>query len=165
MIASPSNRMHRRPGGARLPARQNMRGLSLIEILVSVVILGIGLLGVAAMQSLALRGGQSSLEASQVVMQSNAIIEAMRANRARAADYNTGGMVCAPGAGGTLAQNDLANWITTLKQNVSGAAAAADVTTCGAIAGCPVACVVTVQWDDSRAGGAATRTFATRTRI
>lgn len=163
MIARMSSQL-RLGAGQRLRARGRMSGLSLIEILVSVVILGIGLLGVAAMQSLALRGGQSSLEASQVVMQSNAIIEAMRANRANADDYNTGTMVCAAGAGGTLAQNDLANWITTLKQNVSGPAAAADVSTCGEIADCPDACVVTVQWDDSRAGGG-TRTFETRTRI
>jgi type IV pilus assembly protein PilV len=143
-----------------------MRGLSLIEILVSVVILGIGLLGVAAMQSLALRGGQSSLEASQVVMQSNAIIEAMRANRANADDYNTDGMVCTAGAGGTLAQNDLENWLTTLKENVSGDDnAATDTTTCGEIEGCPDACVVTIQWDDTRAGGDVTRNFETRTRI
>lgn len=150
-------RMPRRPG-----SRRRMQGLSLIEILVSVVILGIGLLGVAAMQSLALRGGQSSLEASQAVMQSNAIIEAMRANRANANAYNTGSLVCTVGAGGTLAQNDLANWISTLKANIGGTVT--DTTTCGQIAGCPAACVVTVTWDDSRAGGG-TRTFVTRTRI
>lgn len=153
----------RRPAPSRLVARSRMRGLSLIEILVSVVILGIGLLGVAAMQSLALRGGQSSLEASQAVMQSNAIIEAMRANRADSGSYNTAGMVCAAGAGGTLAQNDLANWIRTLKTNIGGDPA--DTTTCGQIAGCPGACVVTVQWNDSRAGGGNNRQFQTRTRI
>lgn len=152
-----------RGSARRLGARNRMRGLSLIEILVSVVILGIGLLGVAAMQSLALRGGQSSLEASQAVMQTNAIIEAMRANRANAAAYNTGGMVCAAGSGGTLAQNDLENWITSLKTDVGGTDT--DTTTCGEIAGCPDACVVTVQWDDSRAGGGSTREFETRTRI
>jgi len=152
-----------RRSARRLGARNRMRGLSLIEILVSVVILAIGLLGVPAMQSLALRRGQSSLEASQAVMQTNAIIEAMRANRANAAAYNTGGMVCTAGTGGTLAQNDLVNWITSLKANVGGTAA--DTTTCGHIENCPEACVVTVQWDDSRAGGSTTRSFETRTRI
>lgn len=152
-----------RRSARRLGARSRMRGLSLIEILVSVVILGIGLLGVAAMQSLALRGGQSSLEASQAVMQTNAIIESMRANRANAAAYNTGAMVCAAGTGGTLAQNDLVNWLTTLKANIGGNPA--DTTTCGQIVGCPGACVVTVRWDDSRAGGSNVRQFATRTRI
>ena len=81
----------------RLPSasRSRVSGLSLIEVLVSVLILGIGLLGIAAMQSMALRGGQSSLESSQVVISTNSIIEAMRANRANAANYNTGGKRCA----------------------------------------------------------------------
>ena len=62
-------------------ARQ-MRGMSMIEVLVSVMVLGVGLLGIAAMQSIALRGGQGSLESSQAVMAANSIIEAMRANAA-----------------------------------------------------------------------------------
>lgn len=161
MIARNRSPMGRR-SGARLQ-RHRQAGLSLIEILVSVVILGIGLLGVAAMQSLALRGGQSSLEASQAVIQTNAIIEAMRANRVNANDYATAGMVCAVPAGGTLAQNDLANWITNLKLSIGGATT--DTTTCGQITGCPLNCVITVRWDDSRAGGSAIRQFTTRTTI
>ena len=141
-----------------------MRGVSLIEILVSVVVLGVGLLGVAAMQAVALRGGQSSLETSQAVMQTNAIAEAMRANRARAGDYNTTGMVCAAGAGGTLAQNDIAAWLTDLKTTIGGNAAT-DTTTCGEILNCPDNCQITVRWSDVRAGGSATRELVTRTRI
>lgn len=144
---------------ARAPSR--VRGIGLIEVLVSVLVLGIGLLGVAALQSFALRGGQSSLESSQGVMQATAIIEAMRANRANAANYNIG-MTCAVPSGGTLAQNDLRDWITGLKATMG---TAADTTTCGQIAGCPGACVVTVRWDDARAGGGATRSVATRTTI
>ena len=160
MIARKPSPMRRR-SGPRLH-RRRQAGLSLIEILVSVVILGIGLLGVAAMQSLALRGGQSSLEASQAVMQTNAIIEAMRANRTNANAYN-GAMLCAVPSGGTLAQNDIANWISSLKTSIAGVTT--DTTTCGQITGCPANCVITVQWDDSRAGGEADRTFTTRTTI
>lgn len=163
MIPKPSTtctlRRARHP--ASMPSR--MRGVSLIEVLVSVVILGVGLMGVAAMQSVALRGGQSSLEASQAVMQTNAIAEAMRANRANAGSYNTGGMLCAAGAGSTLAQNDLRAWLINMKANIAGDAT--DVTTCGQIAGCPVDCVISVRWDDRRAGGSGTRTITTRTRI
>jgi type IV pilus modification protein PilV len=139
-------------------------GVSLIEVLVSVVVLSIGLLGVAAMQSIALRGGQSSLESSQAIIQTSAILEAMRANRLNAVAYNTAGMICVtPAAGGTLAQDDISNWIGSLKQTIGSGAA--DVTTCGQIAGCPAACVITVRWDDSRAGGGQNRTIATRTTI
>jgi len=140
-----------------------MRGISLIEVLVSVIVLGVGLLGVAAMQSVALRGGQSSLESSQAVIQTNAIAEAMRANRMNAAQYNTAGMVCAATAGTTLAARDLNAWITDLKTTIGGSAA--DTTTCGGIRGCPLGCEITVRWNDQRAGGSATREVTTEVRI
>lgn len=163
MSDSDSSAMPRRQrlSGAR---RAHARGVSLIEVLVSVVVLSIGLLGVAAMQSIALRGGQSSLESSQAIIQTSAILEAMRANRLNAGAYNTAGMICAtPAGGGTLAQDDVSNWIGSLKQTIGSGAA--DATTCGQITGCPLNCVITVQWDDSRAGGGQNRQIATRTTI
>lgn len=150
-----------RSGGKCSP--RHMRGISLLEVLVSVVVLSIGLLGVAAMQSIALRGGQSSLESSQATIQTIAIIEAMRANPERAADYNIG-MTCAVPGGGTLAQNDVSDWISSLKSTI-GNGPGEDTTTCGAIAGCPANCTITVQWDDDRAGGGNQRTMTTVTRI
>jgi type IV pilus assembly protein PilV len=149
--------------GSSVSRARAMRGVSLIEVLVSVVIIAIGLLGIAAMQSMALRGSQSSLESSQAVMQTNAIMEAMRANRANAAFYNMAMTCAAPAGGGSLAANDQRDWITALKSVIGQGAA--DVTTCGEIAGCPGACVVTGQWNDERAGGAATRQVITETRI
>ncbi|WP_334178261.1 type IV pilus modification protein PilV [Pseudoxanthomonas sp.] len=142
---------------------RSVRGISLIEVLVAVVVLSIGLLGVAAMQSVALRGGQSSLETSQAVMQTNAILDAIRANRANAAAYNTDAMVCTAVAGSDVAGSDLQTWITDLKNNIANNDA--DTTTCGEIRGCPEACVITIQWDDSRAGGGNERQVVTRTTI
>ena len=75
-----------RPQATRIGAI-GAQGMSMIEVLVSVMVLGVGLLGIAAMQSIALRGGQGSLESSQAVMASNSTIEAMRANRANASAY------------------------------------------------------------------------------
>ncbi|MCD9005137.1 type IV pilus modification protein PilV [Luteimonas sp. XNQY3] len=147
------------------------RGLSLIEVLVAVVVLGIGLLGTAALQATALRSGQSSYESSMAVTQANSILEAMRANAtaARAGDYNIAQQCAVPAAGGTRAQRDIQRWITDLKTSVGGAstaaALAADTTTCGTIADCPLDCTITVQWDDQRAGGEATRQIVTSTRI
>ena len=148
--------------GNNVSASRQTHGVSLIEVLVSVVILGVGLLGIAAMQSVALRSGQSSLESSQGVMQTMSITEAMRANRVNAGAYNLGAMQCTVPAGGTLAQNDIAAWITALKATIG---TAGDTSTCGQITGCPINCVITVRWDDSRAGGAAARTVVTRARI
>lgn len=142
---------------------RNIRGMSLIEVLVAVLVLAVGLLGVAAMQSLALRGGQSSLETSQVVMQTTSIIEAMRANRLNASSYNIGKTCSAASIGAAgLVGDDLKKWIDNLKSTVG---AAGDATTCGQIAGCPNSCVVTIFWDDSRAGGGSSRSIVTETRI
>lgn len=145
------------------PIPRHAQGMSLIEVLVAVLVLAVGLLGVAAMQALALRGGQGSLESSQAVMSANSIIEAMRANRVNASNYNIGKTcsVASVGAGG-LAGDDLKKWIETLKSTVG---VTGDATTCGQIAGCPNACVVTVFWDDSRAGGASARSMVTEARI
>ena len=95
--------------------------------------------------------------------QTTSIIEAMRANRANAGSYNIG-MTCSVGAVGVggLAGDDLKNWIGALKGTVG---VAGDATTCGQISGCPDACVVTVIWDDARAGGASARNVVTETRI
>lgn len=146
---------------------RDVRGMSLIEVLVAVLVLAVGMLGVAAMQALALRGGQGSLESSQAVMAANSIIEAMRANRANAAGYVYNGIATCgtvPAAGTSLAGNDLNNWVTRLKDTI-GTGAATDITTCGSISAAGGIYTVTVQWDDSRAGGGSTRTVVTEASI
>lgn len=140
--------------------------MSLIEVLVAVLVLAVGLLGVAAMQALALRGGQGSLESSQAVMAANSIIEAMRANRANAAAYvYNGTAACAsvPAAGTSLAANDLNNWVTQLKATIG--TGVGDATTCASIGAVGGVYRVTVQWDDRRAGGGQTRTVVTEASI
>src|SRR3546814_14691706 len=58
-----------------------MRGTTRIEVLIAVLVLGIGMLGIASLQATSLRNSQSSLERSQAVIATYAIIDAMRANR------------------------------------------------------------------------------------
>ncbi|WP_449447864.1 type IV pilus modification protein PilV [Thermomonas brevis] len=143
------------------------QGMSLIEVLVAVLVLAVGLLGIAAMQALALRGGQGSLESSQAVMAANSIIEAMRANRNNAASYVYNGIAACgnvPAAAADLASNDLNNWATQLKETI-GSGVGADTTTCGSISVVGGLYRVTVQWDDRRAGGSQTRTVVTEARI
>jgi len=150
----------RRPTGRHLA--RNQRGVSLLEVMISVLILGIGLLGIAAMQALALRGGQGSLESSQAVMQTTSIAEAMRANRLNAGNYAMA-MTCSAGSGGSLAQNDQAAWINALKSTIG---VAGDTSTCGRIEALGNSRYrITVQWDDQRAGGSSTRQVATEVRI
>ncbi|AMJ55660.1 MULTISPECIES: type IV pilus modification protein PilV [Stenotrophomonas] len=129
---------------------RRLAGFSLIEVMVSVLVLGVALLGIAAMQATALRNGQSSLERSQVVAYSYSAIDAMRANRqaALAGAYNTDGMECTVPAGGTLAQNDVSRWIQSLKNGMTSDPD--DESICGQISCVAGVCTVTVQWDDTR---------------
>lgn len=59
---------------------KRMSGLSLIEILVTVVVLSIGLLGIAGMQAFGMRYSHDSYARSQATMLANELIERMHAN-------------------------------------------------------------------------------------
>jgi type IV pilus assembly protein PilV len=130
---------------------RNQHGTSLVEVLVAVLILGVGLLGIAAMQAVTLRNGQSSLERSQAVMHGYGILDAMRANviNARANSYNIGRTCAVPTATGTLAQRDLNAWLAGIQNNLGP-------TACGTIACNTNICDITVDWLDSRGTGGST---------
>lgn len=141
------NIFSKRPhAGLRRADRARMRGTSLIEILVAVVVLSTGLLGMVALQAKALRNNQSSLERSQAVVLTYSILERMRTNAtvARTGAYNYAwSAACAAPAGGTLAATDLTNWVGEIKAGLGQGA-------CGSIACAGNLCTITIQWDDSR---------------
>lgn len=141
-------------------AMRGERGFTLIEVLIAVLVLSVGLLGLAALQATALRNNQSSLQRSAGVVYTYSIIESMHANvdAARAGTYNMG-RICTVPAGGTLIQNDQRQWMRMLQQNLGADA-------CGAIACASDLCKVTVEWNDSRAKeGDAAQTFSTEVRL
>ncbi|MFD0727318.1 type IV pilus modification protein PilV [Lysobacter brunescens] len=137
------------------------RGVGLIEVLVAVLVLAIGLLGVAALQATALRNSQSSLERSQSVIHIYSIFDAMRANAdaARGGAYNMP-LTCAVPGGGSITANDQRQWIQTIQDNLGP-------TACGQVRCDGPTCTILVRWDDSRAGGASAQTysFSTTSRI
>lgn len=59
-------------------------GFSLIEVLVALLVLSIGLLGLAALQTTGLKFNHQSYERTQAVMQAYDIIDRMRANKSGA---------------------------------------------------------------------------------
>lgn len=152
--------MTRMPRSFRPAPRRAQRGVGMIEVLVAVLVLAIGLLGIAAMQAAALRNSQSSFERSTATVLVYSILDAMRANAnvARVGGYNMA-LTCNVPAGGDLAANDRAAWMTRVQQNLND-------TACGQIQCAADQCTVTIRWDDTRGtGGTATQTFATTTRI
>jgi len=145
----------------RSHSRRAQRGVGLVEVLISVVVLAFGLLGIAAMQLTALRNSQSSLERSQAVAQTYAILDAMRANDDRAikGDYNIPETCAVPDAGDIVA-NDLRHWMETMRRTDVLGPAACGTITCGARE-----CTIRVSWDDTRAGGDAKEFVETTTQL
>lgn len=131
-----------------LPSKQ--AGVGLIEILVAIVVLSIGLLGMAALQTRALSTNSSAMTQSMAVLASYSILEAMQADRtnALAGAYNhTVTANGCPTTQATLAQTQLGAWCSQLAQNMGALATTTGTVNCQPNG----ACKVTVQFDDSRA--------------
>jgi type IV pilus assembly protein PilV len=123
------------------------KGFTLLEILVTLLIMSFGLLGIAGIIVNSFKNNQSSYARTQASWLGNDIIERMRANRVTAetapSPYNLPMGIAPAGAGVVL--TDLSEWRASL-------AGALPVGT-GSVAVNPATQTVTVviQWDDSHA--------------
>lgn len=114
--------MYRRTKASRIfgnstPLRQ--RGFTLIEVLVSGLILAIGLVGVAGLQAFALKNNQSAFMRSQATALAYDLADRMRSNVAGvdSGSYAPASAAVVSGCGSTsgctpveMAHNDLAQW-------------------------------------------------------
>ncbi len=136
------------------------RGVGLIEVLIAVLVLAIGLLGIAALQAVTLKNSGSSAERSQAVMQAYTALDMLRANQAGAA---AGTFNSAWGAGAANPSPDLnttEGWKSNLLLTVGPSAEGRISCTAGSTTFGSTQCTVGVRWDESRStGGSATQTF------
>ncbi len=133
-------------------------GVSMIEVLVSIIILSIGLLGLAGLQTAGLRHNQSANFRSTASMMAYNILDSMRANRveAGAGSYNHSPEDAAP-SGSTLSVLDMNNWLNELALRLPEGTGGIAVD-----AGNKV--TVLIQWDDSR-GAMAAQQFVMTTQL
>jgi len=137
----------------------------MIEVLVAVLILSIGLLGMAALQARALKGNHSSLQRTQAVMLSYYILDAMRADRETATSgtfpYNMSKTCAVPVDMSSRIVNAKREWLQALKDNIGNVD-----TTCGTVT-CDIngICKIEVHWDDSRAAGGTAEKLETVGRL
>lgn len=141
---------------------KRIQGFTLVEALVALLVLSIGLLGVAGLQLTALKNNNSASFRSQATYLAYDITDRMRANRARAVsglyDVNLGVMP----AGGTLADSDVTSWKTILATTLPAGDGSIVVTpSAGGVEGIVT---ITIQWDDTKGVGDPLQ-FVTRTRI
>lgn len=102
-------------------AMRNQRGVTLIEVLVTVIILSIGLLGIAGLQSRLQQSEMEAYQRSQALLLLNDMVNRITSNRNNAATYVTGaasplgvGMTC-PGNSGSRKQRDSSEWCAALQ--------------------------------------------------
>tara|TARA_Y100001933_G_C18949461_1_gene543053 strand:- start:398 stop:838 length:441 start_codon:yes stop_codon:yes gene_type:complete len=70
---------------SRAIGRRFQRGVTLIEILITLLVLAVGLLGLAALQGVSLKTGQVSLYRTQATNLAYEVIDHARANRSQVA--------------------------------------------------------------------------------
>ncbi|MET0661442.1 MAG: type IV pilus modification protein PilV [Steroidobacteraceae bacterium] len=118
------------------------RGVTLVEILVTVVLISVGLLGIAALQMASLRGNQEAHVRAQASVLAADILDRIRANSLsfRAGDYDVD--YNGTGTAGTRAGSDLTAWQAAIDRTLTGTAtnAAGKIERVGSVA------TVTVRW-------------------
>jgi type IV pilus assembly protein PilV len=143
------------------------RGFSLMEILVTVIVLSIGLLGLAGLQLSSLKYNHSAYLRSQATFLANDIIDRMHANRniARNGNYDIalGASAATPGGScngsitdtctpAEMAILDISDWKTRLAATLPAGDGSISLT---AGVNDQIMTTVTIQWDDSRGEQAA----------
>jgi type IV pilus assembly protein PilV len=140
------------------PVSRALAGFTLLEVLIAVLVLSVGLLGLAGLQATGIKANHSAYMRSQAVAYGYDIIDRMRANRlsALSGGYNIAIGAGAP-AGSSIAQSDLREWKTLVAAHLPVGDASANVNG-GTV-------TVVVQWDDSRAEGSTTQTITVQTEL
>ena len=129
------------------PPMNRQRGVGIIEVLVAVLVLSVGLLGLAGLQLRTLRNNESALERGAAVVQTHAIADALRADRTNAIAglFNIALAAAAP-TGTTFHEYVIATWRNNLVSAL-GTGATGSINCNGPL------CTIQVQWDDSRGSG------------
>lgn len=139
-----------------LQSRQ--RGITMVESLVALVVLSVGLLGIASLYVTSLRTGRTALIRTQAVNLVSDMGDRIRANgRARGAyDLDTyGGAPAAQGCvvaancdEAALAQDDLASWLLSVNATLPNPVATLNFTQ-GAAAGLPDQYRIDIAWQEA----------------
>ncbi len=151
---------------ARRRITRRYGGFTLIEVLIAVLVLSVGLLGLAGLQATSLRQNHGAYQRSLASLFADDLLDRMRANRsaaiAGAYDISFDSENALPAiSASSLAEQDLAHWGRELLAKLPSATASIDVTNHEAL--------IDIQWDGSRTDNkeqaSATEAFRFRTRL
>lgn len=127
-------------------AMNQAAGFSLVELLVTLVILSVGVLGVAALQTSSVRASRTAYYRGQAAVLAQQLLGAMRANRAAVVTgaYVTGFADKVPcNAAATVAECDLALWKAALAGRLPAGQGRVSMTGQGMVTIC-------IRWQDAQ---------------
>jgi type IV pilus assembly protein PilV len=149
-----------------MPDKRKESGFSMVEVLVALVVLAIGLLGIAALYLNSLQSGRTAIYRTQAITLAADLADRIRMNRTAQAAYGTLFVdaeavvaTCVTTGGcsdADLASTDLANWKAEVAEQLPNGQGQVAVAMPVA-AGEPTTYVVTVRW--AEVGEAAPVTF------
>lgn len=149
-------------------APQRQHGATLIEVLIAVVVLSIGLLGLAGLQATSVKSNHSAYQRSQATLLAYDLADRMRANRTEAltnayeVDFPTSSS--SNSVSGSQAAKDIAEWLNSLARTLPEGT--------GKVEKNGTLVIIHVRWNDNRgriaksdAAADANETFVYRTEI
>ncbi len=144
--------------------KQKQTGFTMLEVLVTMIIVSFGLLGIAGIIMNGLKNNQSSYSRSQASWLANDIADRMRANyivaQSAALPYNLTLAATTPAAVSpvTIVNSDIIAWRTAIANTLTSGTGSISLNATTRLV------TVVVQWDDSRAeGGKSNESFTIET--
>lgn len=136
-------------------SRSSQRGLTIIESMVALVVISIGLLGIAALQLTGMQQNTSALHQSKAVWAGYTMADRIRANNIRFASYlgiDTNGSysqdcMSSPCNNTQLVTADASEWTDNIRELPGGR---------GQVTGNANQLIITVMWDDEGTGATGT---------
>lgn len=124
---------------------RHQNGFSMLEVLISVLILSVGLLGLGSLQVVGVQNNNSAFQRSQATLLSYEIVEAMRANRWGAINgrYDREFEDAVPDPTASMAAMDISLWLDNVTGSLAGGEGSINVTSEGDV-------TVRIRWLDER---------------
>jgi type IV pilus assembly protein PilV len=138
--------------------RRHMAGITMVESLVALVIIAVGMLGIAGLYLASLKAGRTASLRMQAVNLTSDMADRIRANKRAQDAYDTAQYGGAPGAHDCvtatctpedMAENDLNIWLETLDVSLRNLGATGEVEYTDNAAPEPDSYVITVTWREA----------------
>ena len=109
---------------------RRQRGISMVEALIALVVISVGMLGIAGLYLTSMQASRSAKLRSYAVELAGSIADRIRANREAGAAYNTASYGGEPSehdcetarcSAANLAEDDLAKWLVDIRAQLPGA--------------------------------------------